>query len=148
MRVLGHPLHPLLVHFPVALWTLATVADGLSLIGVASAGHYAGLCLSAGLVLAVPAMIAGLIDYVAVPDAALGTAQWHLLLMTGAWSTYLIALLTRMDAGALSASPPALSIGLSFAALCVMAAGGWAGGQLVYHHGVAVARNETKTTKT
>jgi len=26
LRLAGHPLHPMLVHFPIALWTLAVVA--------------------------------------------------------------------------------------------------------------------------
>ena len=37
MRVFGHPLHPMLVHFPIAFWTLGSACDALTLLGVPAA---------------------------------------------------------------------------------------------------------------
>ena len=34
MRLFGHPIHPMLVHFPIALWTVAAGAYVASAAGV------------------------------------------------------------------------------------------------------------------
>ena len=137
MRLFGHPLHPMLAHFPVACWVLATLCDGLAFAGYGPAWIYAALLLAAGLALAVPAMIAGFVDLTKISDDSAATlANYHMMLMGGAWTIYLIALLTRLKEKTLIEDPAILPIVLSVSGLVTMAAGGWLGGQLVYHHGI------------
>lgn len=51
MRLFGHPIHPMLVAFPVALLALAPVWDGIAWLGVMTDAKLAGyLCLLGGLI--------------------------------------------------------------------------------------------------
>jgi len=60
MRIFGHPVHPMLVHFPIAFWTVATVAYGLVASGASElAVPLAKFSNGAGLLLAMLAMLAG-----------------------------------------------------------------------------------------
>ena len=136
MRLFGHPLHPVLVHFPIAFWILATICDGLAFIGFVQLWPYASVFLAFGLVLAVPAMVAVLVDLAGINDTAASVANRHMLLMSSAWTVYLVALLTRMDGSKLFDGPNAISIAVSGFGFCLVVVGGWYGGQLVYHHGV------------
>lgn len=139
MRLFGHPLHPMLVHFPIAFWSLAAVSDGLALFGLANTWAYGWLLLSFGLVMAIPAMIAGFVDLTAIPDTAEADGNRHMYLMGSAWTIFLIALILRLEGGEPLESVNAISAGLSLLGLVVMAIGGWYGGQLVYTHGAGRA---------
>lgn len=67
-RVAGHPMHPMLVGFPIAFYT-ATVATLLAYIGTLEAFWYRVAMVSniAGIVTAVIAAIPGAIDLLALP---------------------------------------------------------------------------------
>ena len=138
MRLLGHPLHPLMVHFPVAFWASSTVCDGLALAGVDSAWGIAWMLLAAGVVSAVPAMIAGLVDFVRLEDVAVPTANRHMTVMGMAWGIYFAALMTRLDNWTPLPGPELLPAALSAAGFCLMALGGWYGGELVYRYGAGM----------
>lgn len=140
MRLFGHPVHPMLVHLPIALWTLGTGCDGLTLAGVHPAWPLSGLCLALGLVLALPAMAAGLLDFASLPERAVATATRHMILMGLAWSAYLAALLLRSDGWAVRAEPAPLAMAAGLAGFLLLVAGAAHGGQLVYRLGVGVER--------
>lgn len=138
LRLLGHPLHPALVHFPIALWTASLAADGAALAtGASFWGPAAWWSLVAGLAVAVVAVLAGFVDYSRLPreHPAFRTATAHMLVMSVSVLGFLASALLREgperapDAAALVCS------GLGFIALVV---GGWLGGTLVYRFGVAV----------
>lgn len=144
MRIFGHPLHPLLVHFPIALWSLASLCDGLIITGLANfydingLGMLSSLFLVLGIAFAIPAMMAGMMDVASVPEAASGDVNVHLMCMGGAWIAYLSALITRLEGVHPLSLPGWLSVALGFLGLACMMIGGWFGGQLVYKHGVGV----------
>jgi uncharacterized membrane protein len=140
MRLFGHPVHPMLVHFPIAFWTLGTACDGLALLGLDGAWPQAWLFLSIGLAMAVPAMIAGAFDFAMLEAAALSIGTRHMLLMGSAWTAYLAALVTRSDGWAPLAQPELPTIALSLVGFVIMAAGGLYGGHLVYRLGAGVER--------
>lgn len=134
-----HPLHPALVHFPVACWSLATASDLLGLFWGAPAWRFAGVVLAIGTITAIVAMLAGFVELLKVEagSPAIRIANLHMLLAASAWSCYAASLLLRLE-GVTARQPGALEIGLStagFAALCVT---GWLGGKLVYGHGIGV----------
>src|SRR5689334_18930284 len=105
MRLFGHPVHPMLVHLPVALWTLASACDGLTLVGVGQAWPFGWWCLVVGLAAALPAMAAGLADFARLAEAAVPVALRHMGLMGGAWTMELLALLTRSEGLAVARQP-------------------------------------------
>lgn len=70
-RLAGHPLHPMLVVFPIAFYT-ATVATLLAYVGTHEAFWYRVAMVSniAGIVTALVAVIPGAIDLFALPKAS------------------------------------------------------------------------------
>ncbi|HYD25546.1 MAG TPA: DUF2231 domain-containing protein [Croceibacterium sp.] len=138
MRLFGHPVHPMLVHVPLALWIVGTACDALTLLGVAGAWPLAWLAILVGLAAALPAMVAGLADFARVPEPAGATATRHMLLMALAWSAYLAALLMRSDGLAVQPAPARGAMAVSLVAFLLLVAGAAHGGQLVYRLGVGV----------
>jgi uncharacterized membrane protein len=132
-----HPLHPALVHFPVACWSLATAADIAGLHFGEPAWRFAGALLIIGLVMAIPAMLAGMVELtrVAQDSPAWRTIYLHMGAMSAALLLYAVSLLARLDHITLLA-PGTIAIACSVAGFIALAGGGWLGGKLVYGHGL------------
>jgi uncharacterized membrane protein len=139
LRVFGHPLHAVLSDFPVALlgtsllWDLVAVWRGEPVWWAISFWNVA-----LGLLTAAAAACAGAVDYAAIPqgDPALQTAGRHVLLMLSAVTPYILSLVVRGGAAAPHGARLAAVFALEGAGLSLLAAGGWYGGHLVFHHGV------------
>ncbi len=131
----------MVVHFPIALWTLGTCFDLAALAGWPEFWRPAGQLILIGVGIGVISATAGAIDYVAMGDdePARKTADTHLMLMGSAWSIYLMAYILRLSQGALTAEPALAPALLSIVGFFVMAAGAYFGGKLVYAHGVGVS---------
>jgi len=131
-----HPLHPALVHFPIAGWTLAVVADFSGLfLGEAAWSWSAGL-LAMGCAMAVVAMLAGLVELAHVPEgSAMRDAYVHMSAMGIALLLFGTRLFTRLD-HLQALAPDGLSLSLDVAGMLALIVGGWFGGRLVYGHGV------------
>jgi len=131
-----HPLHPALVHFPVACWSLAVAADFASLYFGETAWQWTTGLLAAGCVMALAAMLAGLLEIAHVPEgAAMRDAYVHM----GAMMLALILFAIRLLLGPFDfqpAAPSALALVLDAGGFIALALGGWFGGRLVYEHGV------------
>jgi uncharacterized membrane protein len=131
-----HPLHPALVHFPVACWSLAVLADFASLwLGEAAWQWSAGL-LAAGCAIALAAMLAGLLELPRVPEGpAMRDTYLHMSVMLVAFGLFLTRLLLGLD-HLQALAPDAISLLLDAAGFVALAVGGWLGGRLVYGHGI------------
>ena len=70
MHAHRHPLHPALVHFPVACWSLATFADLASLRLGEPAWRLAGMMLAIGTLSALAAMGAGLFEFARIAEGS------------------------------------------------------------------------------
>lgn len=140
MRLFGHPLHPMLVHFPIALWTVGSAADALVLTGLSAARQPAWLAIGAGDAIALLTMTAGAIDVAAVEQPVMPLALRHIALMGTAWLLYAAAFVTRSSGLTPDDGPILVPAVCGFAGFVALIAGAWAGGQLVYRHGVGVAR--------
>lgn len=137
----GHPAHPPVTDATIGAFTLGTILVLASWLGLAEQETVTGgvLAMALGLVLAVPTIITGVLDYLDIPR---GTPRWrtasiHWLTMVSATSVFLVAaalLRDDFDAGRAGAA----------GALCTLAGqllltiGGWVGGTLVFVHGERV----------
>jgi len=141
LRVLGHPLHPLLSDFPMVLLLLWVAMDVAAIaLGSPMLWSLARWALVAGLVAGAVAGTAGFIDYLGVAEArprAVRTASAHLAVMLSVLTVALIALVFRS-----AALPEGAGRWLELAAAVAVGAGlgvgGWLGGHLVFHHAVGV----------
>lgn len=138
---MAHPIHPAIVHFPIACWTLSTLGDVASCWLGEPAWRISGVLLIIGTVSAIGAMITGLLDLRKVESSseAARIADVHLQLILAAWMLYASSLLLRLMEQRLSA-PGLMGIGLSVLGFAVLGVAGWYGGKLVYEHGVGVGR--------
>lgn len=135
----GEPIHPLLVHFPIAFLTGAFFFDlaGVLLDRPAwwQVGGYLG---AAGVLTALLAAVPGFIDYLAtVPPRSSGRkrATWHMVLNLTAVALFAVAWLLR---GAPAVQPDVALLGLEGLSLAVLAFAGWLGSSLIYHLQVGV----------
>ncbi|MES1195937.1 MAG: DUF2231 domain-containing protein [Steroidobacter sp.] len=136
--MLNHPLHPALVHFPIAFWCVATLHDVGFTSGFINNGAFSWYCLILGCASALLTMATGWIDFSKLHTNLHGLAKRHMLLMTSAWMSYLVALMTRTEHGA-PVMPTWLSYVCSVTGFVLLLIGAWHGGELVYAHGAAVS---------
>lgn len=137
-----HPLHPALVHFPVACWSLAAGADLAGLWLGKTAWGWSGGLLAVGCVTAVAAMLAGMAELPRVPEGAAMRDAWlHMGAMLAAFALFSTRLLLRLD-HLQPLEPDAVSLMLDAGGFIALAIGGWFGGRLVYGHGVGCGRRE------
>lgn len=136
--MLRHPLHPALVHFPLALLLTATLADVAMLAGLWSDRHFALVLMALGLVAGLAAMAAGLVDFTRLDETLAPRAVRHMATVGAAWIGYAVALYLRRD---LAAPVPTASTVLSLASAVVLAVGGFLGGELVYRYGAGRIRD-------
>jgi uncharacterized membrane protein len=137
-KLLGHPIHPMLIPFPIAFFTGAFFADLLYLaVGAPFWAEAAFWLLAAGLIGAALAALAGFTDFLGDRRIrALPNAWQHMLgnvilvLIEGA------NLLLRF--GDPEAALPTPGLYVSAAAFLLLGFTGWKGGDLVYHHRVGV----------
>ncbi len=136
----GHPIHPALVAVPIGAWIASLVFDVGSRI-VHNPGYLnqgARWLIGIGIVGAVLAAAAGLLDLLAIPTGtrAFRTALVHMTLNLAVTAAYVVNFLLRSNGrGAVAWGP----LVLSAVSLAVVAFSGWLGGRLAYRYGVRVA---------
>ncbi len=137
-RIVGHPLHPALVHFPLALWFIAILWD---MVGWWQAdplwwrmGYW---CLALGVVASLPAIVAGLLDYLALDphDPGINVATVHSMVMMSATAVFGASWVVRTQTGSTQA-PSMWAFTLALIGAVLLAVGGWLGGTLVYRYGI------------
>jgi uncharacterized membrane protein len=138
--MLGHPIHPAIVHFPVALLLSATIADLAWVAGLATEAHLSAMLMAGGLVAGLVAMGAGLIDFTRLRPEVVPHALQHMMAVGLAWLGYAVALYLRREALTQATSLSSLTIFVSIASALVLALGGWLGGRLVYTFGAGVSK--------
>ena len=140
----GHPIHPMLIPFPITCLVGAFVTDMLFLSsgdrGFATASHW---LIGFGIGTALLAAAFGMIDYMGDDRIRrLGVALQHMLANVSAIVISVINFIVRMDDTA--SDVPGLGIFLSGAVVLILLYSGWLGGHMVYRHRVAVQETPDK----
>ena len=138
VKFAGHPVHPMLVVFPLGLLATAVIFDVIYLIsGNPQWALVAYYMIGAGLVGGLAAAAFGWLDWIAIPSGtrAKRIGLWHGLLNVTVLALFVLSWLLRRNHPEL---PPtgAVVAGLAGAAVTVIAA--WLGGELVNRLGVGV----------
>ena len=143
VKVAGHPLHPMLVPFPIAFLVATLYCDlAFWLTGKTGWTIAAMWLLGAAIVMAALAALAGLTDFLA--DArirALNAAWIHLGGNVFAVILSLINFYLRYQHGAATAALP-WGLAISVVVVLILLVTGWQGGEMVYRHRVGVADAE------
>ena len=149
LRILDHPLHPPLTHFPIALLSISLLWDVVGLWKTDPFWSRMALwCIIAGLTIAVPAVITGISEYVLIPGSHRGlkTAVLHMAVMFGALSSYAVSLVLRLTAHAFPEHGNLVPLVFSGIGFVLISAGGWLGGELVFSHGIGVDKKSDPGT--
>lgn len=137
----GHPLHPPLTDATIGSFTLGTILVLASWGGLAEDETVSSgvLALAVGLVLAVPTLVTGFLDYLDIPRGSprWRTATLHWLVMVSATGVFLVAAALLHDDFDAGRAGPAGAL-CALAAELLLTLGGWLGGTLVFVHGERV----------
>ena len=143
-KPLHHPLHPLLVHFPIGLFFFSFALDIARLILGSAPALVVGAFYSMafGIIGALIAALPGLADYSEIRSShpAKRTATLHMLLNLGALLLYAANLYLRSDHLA-TVSVPGSGLALSLGGVIVLSISGYLGGTMVYDDGISVGRH-------
>jgi uncharacterized membrane protein len=135
--VAKHPLHPMLIVFPVGLWIFSLVCDIAVLAGASAPGWQtaAFYTMVGGLVGALVAAVPGLIDLLSLHVPRLRTiALTHMTLNLIVVALYAVNIWLRVQETADMRVPVLLSV----IAVILLAVSGWLGGEMVHVHRVGV----------
>lgn len=137
-KLFGHPIHPMLIVFPLGLLAVAVIFD---IIGLTTGNLFwatmAYYLIEAGVIGGIAASIFGLVDYVAIPN---NTRAKTIGLMHGAMNLIVIILfggswLLRRE---IPNQPSTMALTLSFVGVALALITSWLGGELVDRLGVGV----------
>jgi uncharacterized membrane protein len=137
-KLLGHPIHQMLVVFPLGLLAMAVIFDLLA-IGL-NQGYWSEIgywMIAAGVVTGLLAAPFGFIDWLGIPA---GTRAKRIGAVHGIGNVVVVLLfaLSWLMRGDAPRNPGALALALSFAAGALALFTGWLGGELVDRLAVGV----------
>jgi nitrite reductase/ring-hydroxylating ferredoxin subunit/uncharacterized membrane protein len=143
------PLHPALVHLPIALLPLSVFLDVASWIFARPELYLvrcAFIAIAAGIGTAILAAVAGAVDYSSIRNdhPAKKTATLHMVLNLIAVGLFALSLGLRYEALDLARTELAPLI-VSLVGLGVLGYSGYLGGDLVYNDGIGVGRHQRRT---
>lgn len=138
----GHPVHPMIIPFPIALWVFSLVADVIFLWrgNPVWKDYIAFYVLLAGILGAVAAAVPGFIDWLSLTDkAVVKIANWHARLNVIALLIFAASFYLRTRSGAnLVSGGYTIPVALSVLGVILITISGWLGGEMVFKHRVAV----------
>jgi uncharacterized membrane protein len=137
-RLFGHPIHQMLIVFPLGLLATSLFFDIARLSsGNPQWGTISYYLIAVGIIMGLVAAVFGLIDWLSIPG---GTRAKRIGLLHGGGNVVVVLLfagswlLRRADPG----NPPTPAIILSVLAVLLALVTGWLGGELVDRLGVGV----------
>ncbi|HJQ85035.1 MAG TPA: DUF2231 domain-containing protein [Candidatus Binatia bacterium] len=135
-RIFDHPIHPMLIPFPIGLWVFSLVADVVfRMTGDPTWPPIAFWTMVGGTIGALMAAVPGLLDFLSIRERrAVRLATIHMVLNLTIVAMFAINIALRMGnyAGGLPMFLSAVAVGL-------LLVSGWLGWELIYREGVALS---------
>ncbi|MFC3076901.1 DUF2231 domain-containing protein [Phenylobacterium terrae] len=139
-KVAGHPLHPMIVPFPIAFLVSALATD-IGYLNTGSDGWATASMwmLGAGISMALLAAVLGLTDFLGDRKIRMHRAAWlHMVGNVIAVAVAAVNFYLRATGDAAAAIAPA-GVTLSAAVVLILLFTGWMGWELVYRHRTGVS---------
>src|SRR5918997_2962779 len=140
-KILGHPIHQMLIPFPFGLLSTAVIFDIIYLAwGNPTMVTVSYWMIVAGIIGGLVAAPFGFIDYLAIPS---GTRAKSVGLLHGAGNVFVLVLFAlslwmRYNAPTAAHRPTTAALASAFVAFLLAGVTGWLGGELVDRLGVGV----------
>jgi len=131
----GHPVHPMLVQFPIVCFILTLVCDVLYTQGHTELASASTWLLIVGLVMGALAAVAGLTDFLGDKRIQGADAIKHAAANVTAVVLEVVNLVLRLK------NPDSIGstgVWISLVVVLILLYSGWMGGRLVYIHGIGV----------
>ena len=142
VKIAGHPVHPMLVGFPVTLYTVTLACFAASALGAEPfwfrVGVYANV---AGVITALVAAVPGFLDWaLGVPagSPAKATGRAHMLLNVAALAVFAANAYLHWDERHAPLPAAALPLALAAVGVCLTIAAGFLGWKMVQTHHVGI----------
>lgn len=143
----GHPLHPMVIPFPIGLWVFSLVADAIYFWrgNPVWSDYIAFYTLLGGIIGAVVAAVPGFIDWLSLSDReVVKIANWHARLNVIALLVFSASFYLRTFGGSsLVNGSHTIPFVLSVLGVILITISGWLGGEMVFRYGVAVEAQPT-----
>ena len=138
VKSMGHPLHPMLVNFPLGLLVTSAVFDIIH--WITGNGYWSGIAfwmIAAGVITGLLAAIVGIIDALAIPP---GTRAKSVSVLHGSGNFLILVLFIASWFLRLSVpeNPPFIAYVLSLLGAAFLGITGWLGGELTLRLGIGV----------
>lgn len=138
VKSMGHPLHPMLVNFPLGLLVTSAVFDIIH--WITGNGYWSGIAfwmIAAGVITGLLAAIVGTIDALAIPP---GTRAKSVSVLHGSGNFLILVLFIASWFLRLSVpeNPPFIAYVLSLPGAAFLGITGWLGGELTLRLGIGV----------
>lgn len=135
VKIAGHPLHPMLVQFPIVCFILTFVFDVLYARGQTDVAQWTIWLLGIGLGMGALAAVAGLTDFLGEKRIQGSDAIKHALANVTAVVLEVVNLILRLKS---TDSIGSTGVYISLVVVLILLYSGWKGGDLVYRHGMGV----------
>lgn len=135
VKIAGHPLHPMLVQFPIVCFILTFVFDILYTRGQTDVAQWTIWLLGIGLGMGALAAVAGLTDFLGEKRIQGSDAIRHALANVTAVVLEVVNLILRLKS---TESVGSTGVYISLVVVLILLYSGWKGGDLVYRHGMGV----------
>src|SRR5256714_5069303 len=137
----GHPIHPMIIPFPIALWAFSLIGDVIYLWrgNPVWRDWIAFYALLAGIIGAALAAVFGIIDWLSIKDREVKKiADWHARLNVIALLIFAASFYLRTTGGLrMLGGSYTIPLLLSVLGVILISISGYLGGELVFRHGVA-----------
>ena len=142
-----HPIHPMLIVFPIGLWVFSLACDLIRLAGASgdawiTVAYYS---MVGGFIGALCAAVPGLIDLIYYKGGAAPVkkiALTHMTINLIVVALYAINIWLRAGEPSIKVASMSIPVLLSILGVALLCVSGWLGGQMVHVYGVGVEGRE------